>query len=147
LLVTGCASGGAGRGVLLEETVFSPSLGVDLQRMTPTSSGLYFQDLRVGQGESARSGLKVAVRYDGWLPDGRLFDSSQVAGEPISFTLGRREVIRGWEEGVEGMRVGGLRKLVIPSSLGYGRRGLGGVIPPDATLVFLIELVQVGGEA
>ncbi len=144
LVVVGCASGGPGVEPPLEETTFSPGLEVALERMTHTPSGVYMEDLREGQGEEARRGRRLTVHYQGWFPDGRLFDSTRESGGPVSFTLGRREVIQGWEEGLEGMRVGGLRRLVVPSRMGYGRRGVEGLVPPDAALVFEIELLQVG---
>ena len=94
---------------------------------------------------SAVSGQPVSVHYTGWLESGEKFDSSVDRGEPFSFSLGAGEVIRGWDEGVQGMKVGGKRQLKIPPSLGYGSRGAGGVIPPDATLIFDVELLAVGG--
>ena len=106
-------------------------------------SGLKFVDLTVGDGAIAESGKSVSVHYTGWLTDGTKFDSSVDRGQPFSFTLGAGQVIRGWDEGVAGMRIGGKRKLTIPSELGYGARGAGGVIPPNATLVFDVELLGV----
>ncbi len=111
--------------------------------MTTTSSGLQYDDLRVGDGAVARFGADVVVHYTGWLTDGTKFDSSRDRNEPFGFALGQGNVIAGWEEGVAGMRVGGQRKLVIPSDLGYGPWGAGDVIPPDATLVFEVELLAV----
>jgi len=108
-----------------------------------TASGLQYDDLRVGTGPSARFGTDVLVHYTGWLTDGTKFDSSRDRNEPFAFALGRGSVIAGWEEGVAGMRVGGLRKLVVPPALGYGAWGAGDVIPPDATLVFEVELLSV----
>ncbi len=106
--------------------------------------GLKYVDLVVGTGQLAEPGMNVSVHYTGWLTDGTKFDSSLDAGRPFTFKLGEGQVIRGWDEGVAGMRVGGKRKLTIPSELGYGRRGAaGGVIPPDATLVFDVELLAV----
>jgi peptidylprolyl isomerase len=125
---------------------YAPALDVDLGAMTRTDSGLYFRDVVAGEGAEARPGERVAVHYTGWLPNGQEFDSSR-AGEPFAFTLGAGEVIRGWDEGVAGMQVGGRRTLVIPSELGYGARGAGGVIPPGAVLVFDVELLGVGGGA
>lgn len=107
-------------------------------------SGLEYQELVVGSGDIATVGQRVTVHYTGWLTDGRKFDSSRDRGQPFSFPLGARQVIAGWDEGVQGMRVGGRRKLVIPSELGYGARGAGGVIPGGATLVFTVELLSVG---
>ena len=106
-----------------------------------TASGLQYDDLRVGQGAVARFGSDVIVHYTGWLADGRKFDSSRDRNDPFGFAIGQGNVIAGWEEGVAGMRVGGLRKLVIPPDLGYGAWGVGDVIPPDATLVFEVELL------
>jgi len=97
----------------------------------------------MGNGNSAAAGQRVSVHYTGWLTDGKKFDSSKDRGQPFVFALGRGEVIRGWDEGVSGMKVGGKRKLTIPPELGYGARGAGGVIPPNATLVFEVELLAV----
>lgn len=122
------------------ELEFDPALGVNLDQMTKTSSGLYWQDLVVGEGDEAVAGGWVTVHYTGWLHSGTRFDTS-VGGDPIRFNL--NQVIAGWGEGVPGMRVGGKRKLVIPPHLGYGSSG-NGPIPPNATLVFDIELIGVG---
>src|SRR5438105_5636876 len=100
------------------------------------ASGLKYDDLVVGTGPEAKKGQTVSVHYTGWLTDGTKFDSSKDRGQPFSFPLGAGRVIRGWDEGVAGMKVGGKRKLTIPPELGYGARGAAGVIPPDATLVF-----------
>jgi len=112
-----------------------------------TPSGLLIEDLVVGSGAQATVGQRVSVHYTGWLSDGgtagQKFDSSKDRGEAFMFSLGAREVIRGWDEGVAGMKVGGKRKLTIPPELGYGARGAGRVIPPDATLVFEVELLGV----
>ena len=110
---------------------------------TTTASGLKYEDVKVGTGETATAGRTVSVHYTGWLTDGKKFDSSQDRGKPFEFPLGGGRVIKGWDEGVQGMKVGGVRKLIIPASLGYGSRGAGGVIPPDATLVFEVELLGV----
>ena len=126
-----------------ESLTFAPELNVDLSAMTKQPSGLYTQDLTTGSGAEAASGKQVSVHYTGTLADGRKFDSSRDRGEPIDFTLGVGQVIKGWDEGVSGMKVGGRRKLVIPPELGYGARGAGGVIPPNATLVFDVELMGV----
>ena len=101
------------------------------------------EELVVGKGPEAVRGKTVEVHYTGWLTDGKQFDSS-VGGPPFSFRLGAGQVIEGWDRGVAGMRVGGKRKLEIPPGLGYGARGAGGVIPPNATLVFEVELLGVG---
>jgi FKBP-type peptidyl-prolyl cis-trans isomerase FkpA len=113
-------------------------------------TALQVQDNRVGSGNDAQAGRTVVVHYTGWLYDesrsdkkGRKFDSSRDRNEPFSFDLGAGQVIPGWDQGVAGMRVGGQRTLVIPPSLGYGARGAGGVIPPNATLVFDVELMDV----
>ncbi len=108
-----------------------------------TSNGLKIADIREGSGEVARSGDKVTVHYTGWLTDGKRFDSSVLRGKPFSFVLGAGNVIAGWDEGVQGMKEGGIRQLVIPSELAYGERGAGGVIPPNATLIFEVELLKV----
>ena len=106
-------------------------------------SGLEYQELKVGEGVEAKAGKVVDVHYTGWLLDGTKFDSSVDRGKPFSFHLGAGEVIRGWDEGVAGMKVGGKRKLRIPAELGYGSRGAGGVIPGNATLIFEVELLGV----
>jgi peptidylprolyl isomerase len=111
-----------------------------LQTMT-TSSGLKYQDLVVGNGPLPKAGRRVRVHYTGWLTNGKKFDSSLDRNEPFEFTLGRGEVIPGWDEGVATMHVGGKRKLTIPPGLAYGSTGAGGVIPPNATLVFEVELL------
>jgi len=107
-----------------------------------TPTGLQFSEIAAGQGPEAISGKSVTVHYTGWLTDGRKFDSSRDRSEPFRFGLGAGQVIRGWDEGVAGMKVGGRRRLIIPSSLGYGERGAG-PIPPGATLVFAVELLGV----
>jgi FKBP-type peptidyl-prolyl cis-trans isomerase len=107
-----------------------------------TKSGLKYTDLKEGTGAKAKKGDKVVVHYTGWLTSGKKFDSS-VGRTPFEFTLGAGKVIKGWDEGVAGMKVGGKRKLVIPPDLGYGKRGAGGVIPPNATLVFEVELLKI----
>lgn len=108
-----------------------------------TDSGLVYEDTVVGDGAAAQAGRTVVVHYTGWLTDGTKFDSSKDRDDPFSFPLGRGRVIAGWDEGVEGMKIGGTRKLTIPAKLGYGERGAGGVIPPNATLVFEVELLDV----
>ena len=109
-----------------------------------TPSGLVIEELEMGDGDEAVAGKQVTVHYTGWLTDGKKFDSSKDRGDPFSFPLGMRHVIAGWDEGVQGMKIGGRRKLTIPPQLGYGARGAGGVIPPNATLVFEVELLGVG---
>ena len=111
---------------------------------TKTASGLTIEELAIGDGETAAAGQSVTVHYTGWLTDGKKFDSSKDRKDPFVFPLGGGRVIRGWDEGVQGMKVGGTRKLTIPPQLGYGARGAGGVIPPNATLVFEVELLSIG---
>ena len=118
--------------------------------MTTTSSGMQLEDTTPGTGAEAATGQRVRVHYTGWLYDptaknsrGKKFDSSKDRDQPFSFGLGGGEVIRGWDEGVLGMKVGGTRVLTIPPEMGYGARGAGGVIPPNATLVFEVELLGV----
>jgi FKBP-type peptidyl-prolyl cis-trans isomerase len=109
-----------------------------------TPSGLMYWDVRVGNGEVAKEGSHVRVHYTGWLTTGKKFDSSVDAGQPFDFTIGNGEVIKGWEEGVTGMKVRGKRQLRIPPELGYGAEGTpGGPIPPNATLIFDIQLLAV----
>ena len=115
---------------------------------TTTESGLQYEELVTGEGAEAKAGQHVTVHYTGWLrnDDGSLgakFDSSKDRNDPFEFALGAGHVIRGWDEGVQGMKVGGQRRLTIPASLGYGARGAGGVIPPNATLIFDVELLAV----
>ena len=115
--------------------------------MIKTPSGLQYEDTVTGQGTTAKSGRRVRVHYTGWLYNngqaGAKFDSSKDRNQPFEFTLGGGQVIKGWDEGVAGMQVGGTRRLVIPPHLGYGARGAGGVIPPNATLLFEVELLGV----
>ena len=111
---------------------------------TRTRSGLEYWEIKVGTGDTAVAGKPVRVHYTGWLTNGTKFDSSVDRGQPFSFPLGAGRVIKGWDEGVAGMKVGGKRQLRIPPDLGYGPRGAGGVIPPNATLVFDVELIEVG---
>ena len=113
-----------------------------------TSSGLQYEENQIGSGDEATAGNHVSVHYTGWLqnPDGSAgskFDSSKDRNDPFAFPLGAGHVIKGWDEGVQGMKVGGIRKLIIPAALGYGARGAGGVIPPNATLLFEVELLAV----
>ena len=108
-----------------------------------TASGLKYTDTKVGTGAEAKAGQTAVVHYTGWLTDGKKFDSSKDRGQPFTFGLGGGQVIKGWDEGVQGMKVGGTRKLTIPSELGYGARGAGGVIPPNATLVFEVDLLDL----
>jgi FKBP-type peptidyl-prolyl cis-trans isomerase FkpA len=112
-------------------------------QLITTSSGLQYQILKEGSGSVAQSGKKVSVHYTGWLTNGTKFDSSVDRGQPFQFQLGAGQVIKGWDEGVAGMKIGEKRKLTIPSNLGYGERGAGGAIPPNATLVFDVELLEI----
>lgn len=116
---------------------------VNMDSSTTTPSGLQYKDLVIGAGEGARSGATAVVHYTGWLMDGTKFDSSLDRGVPFEFVIGRGQVIRGWDEGVGSMNVGGKRELIIPPDLGYGDRGAGGVIPPGATLKFEVELIEL----
>ena len=122
---------------------FAAELGIDTTALTRTSTGLRYQDVKVGSGEEATAGRTAVVHYTGWLTDGKKFDSSRDRGEPFSFPLGAGQVIPGWDQGVAGMKVGGRRKLVIPSDLGYGAQGAPPDIPPNSTLVFDVELLGV----
>lgn len=108
-----------------------------------TASGLKYEDITVGSGTPAQAGQQISVHYTGWLSDGVKFDSSKDRNAPFNFKLAGGSVIKGWDEGVQGMQVGGVRKLTIPPQLGYGARGAGGVIPPHATLIFEVELLAI----
>jgi FKBP-type peptidyl-prolyl cis-trans isomerase FkpA len=112
---------------------------------TTTASGLSYEDVEIGEGEEAKVGTVAVVHYTGWLDDAAhtRFDSSKLHGKPFSFTLGEGRVIAGWDEGVQGMKVGGIRKLFIPPELGYGAEGAAGVIPPNARLIFEVELLAL----
>jgi FKBP-type peptidyl-prolyl cis-trans isomerase len=116
---------------------------IDSAALTKTASGLAYEDMVTGTGPEAAAGQTAVVHYTGWLTDGTKFDSSRDRGEPFSFPLGAGQVIRGWDEGVAGMKVGGRRKLLIPSDLAYGDMGSPPVIPPKATLVFDVELLEL----
>jgi FKBP-type peptidyl-prolyl cis-trans isomerase len=109
--------------------------------LVSTSSGLQYEDLKVGTGESPKPGQTVIVHYTGWLTNGSKFDSSIDRGQPFEFQIGKGQVIKGWDEGVMSMKIGGKRKLTIPADLGYGARGAGGLIPPGATLIFEVDLL------
>ena len=122
---------------------FSAALEIDTTALTPTPSGLRYQDVKVGSGAVASAGKTVSVHYTGWLPNGEKFDSSRDRNQPFGFALGAGQVIAGWDEGVAGMKVGGRRKLVIPPDLAYGTAGAPPDIPPGATLVFDVELLDV----
>ncbi|MBS0307831.1 MAG: FKBP-type peptidyl-prolyl cis-trans isomerase [Proteobacteria bacterium] len=116
--------------------------------LTMTATGLQYEDINIGAGAEAAAGQHVSVHYTGWLQNadgsaGSKFDSSKDRNEPFDFPLGAGHVIKGWDQGVQGMKIGGVRRLVIPAALGYGARGAGGVIPPNATLIFEVELLGV----
>jgi FKBP-type peptidyl-prolyl cis-trans isomerase FkpA len=140
--VVATACDGDPAGIDVRDVTFAPELGIDLDAMTRSSNGLYQQDLEEGTGTTALASRTVAVLYRGWLPDATLFDERQDAANPFRFRLGAGSVIAGWDQGVQGMRAGGVRRLVIPPSLGYGDRPMGS-IPPNSVLVFEIRLLSV----
>ena len=115
------------------------------EQIVETATGLGYVEIVEGTGTRPKAGDSVSVHYTGWLKSGQKFDSSHERGQPLEFSVGRGQVIKGWDEGVGTMRVGGKRKLIIPAHLGYGDRGAGGVIPPGATLIFEVELVGIRG--
>ncbi len=130
--------------ILLIILILNPLSGKAAEEtMVTTASGLQYVDLVVGSGREAHAGETAVVHYTGTLIDGTKFDSSKDRNAPFSFRLGAGQVIKGWDEGVEGMKIGGIRKLVIPPQLGYGSRGAGTVIPPHATLNFEVELLDL----
>jgi len=138
LLLTACGKAGDPA-----EVPFDPALNIDLGAMTHTESGLYFQDVVVGTADpAATTGNIVSVHYTGWLSSGEMIDTSRDDGRPFAFTLGQGRVIQGWEEGLQGMRVGGQRRLVLPSWLAYGDEWVG-QIPPNSVLVFDVELMAI----
>jgi len=134
-LAAGCSRG--------EPTQSAATGGTPEGKMETTASGLQYVDVKPGTGESPQKGQQVTVQYTGWLADGTKFDSSRDRNQPFTFRIGQGQVIKGWDEGVATMKTGGVRKLVIPPDLGYGARGAGGVIPPNATLTFEVELLSV----
>ena len=138
LILSACGGSGDAKG-----DAASTEFAIDSSAMTRTASGLQYQDVAAGDGAEARDGQVAVVHYTGWLTDGTKFDSSRDRGAPFSFPIGAGQVIPGWDEGVAGMKVGGRRKLVIPANLGYGDMGAPPVIPPGATLVFDVELLDV----
>ena len=139
LILSACGGSGDEAG----DQAAGGDFAVDSSAMTRTSSGLRYQDVAVGEGAEVRQGQVAVVHYTGWLTDGTKFDSSRDRGTPFSFPVGAGQVIPGWDEGVAGMKIGGRRKLLIPANLGYGDMGAPPVIPPGATLVFDVELLDV----
>jgi len=125
------------------ENVMDKGAGFQSEKMLKTPSGLQYEDMVAGSGASPASGKKVTVHYTGWLTDGRKFDSSVDRNQPFVFQIGVGQVIPGWDEGVMTMKIGGKRKLIIPANLGYGAAGAGGIIPPNATLVFEVILLDI----
>lgn len=121
---------------------FAPALGINLAEMHRTGRGVHYRDLTVGEGLAVGTGFTVTIHYTGWLPDGTQFETSRLDNEPVTFRLGDGKVIRGWEDGLRGMRPGGVRQLVVPAGVAYGNRGLPPVIPPNTTLVFEIQLIS-----
>ena len=113
------------------------------EKVIEKDSGLKYVEIKVGDGKEAKKGDAVEVHYTGWLKDGTKFDSSVDRKKPFTFDLGEGQVIKGWDEGVAGMKVGGVRKLMIPPELGYGARGAGNAIPPNADLIFEVELLKI----
>jgi FKBP-type peptidyl-prolyl cis-trans isomerase len=139
LLTAACATA---PGPALEEIAFAPALAVSLPAMQRTASGIHYRELREGSGPAARQGQQARVYYVTWLADGTQVDGLAPPAEPLQFELGARQVIRGWDEGVAGMRAGGQRQLVVPAALAYGSRSVGR-IPRNSPLVFIVELVDV----
>ena len=144
LALTMAACGGTTdpSGASIESTTFAASLNVNLAAMTKTATGLYYRDLTAGTGTVATAGKTVKVHYQGWLPNGTKFDQNLAPTTPFAFTLGSGQVVAGFDEGITGMKVGGVRQIIIPPALGYGSRATG-PIPANSILVFSIELVAV----
>ena len=141
-LAIACGSDSTTAPVSIEQTTFASSLGVNLSASTKTASGLYYRDITVGTGATLASGRTVGMRYSGAFVNGTVFDANPAPKAVFTFVLGSGQVIKGWDEGLVGMKVGGTRQLIIPPSLGYGDEGNQG-IPPAATLVFEVELLGV----
>lgn len=138
----GCLdSSGPGQAVPIEETSFASSLGVDLKNSTKMASGMYYRDIAVGPGALVANGQTLDVWYTGWLSSGFQFDSNVGASLPLPFVLGNDNIIQGWHEGFQGMRVGGKRQLIIPATLAYGPGGFG-PIPGNAVIVFNVEVAS-----
>lgn len=127
----------------VSSVVAAPDKSPTIKKEVKMTDTLHIEEVKVGDGAEAKAGQRVKVHYVGNLVDGKKFDSSRDRGDPFTFTLGVGQVIKGWDEGVKGMKVGGVRKLTIPSDMGYGARGAGAVIPPNATLLFEVELLGV----
>lgn len=145
ILLAGCGdSSSTGSTQAKSPTITQVTKSPGSQGSTQAPTQLKIEDEVVGTGPAAKAGDKVTVDYTGWLTDGTKFDSSKDRNQPFSFSLGAGEVIKGWDQGVASMMVGGKRKLTIPPELGYGSRGAGSVIPPNATLVFEVELLKIG---
>ena len=137
------------RGLLLKSAVLIaaflilPSVVLAKSRMVTTPSGLKYQDTKVGHGPAVKTGQTVTIFYTGWLMDGRVFYSNKEINKPLTFPLGGHQVIPGWDEGIVGMKVGGVRKLTVPPHLGYGVVKVGSIIPPNVTLIFEIQLLEI----
>jgi FKBP-type peptidyl-prolyl cis-trans isomerase len=141
--LTACASGGgaAYAARTTESIPFASTLDVHLDKMTKTSTGLYYRDIEVGTGTVIKPLMEIKVYYNGWLTNGVKFDSTSVNQPPLTIPIGRGRVIKGWDEGIMGMRVGGRRQLIVPPELAYGSNRAG-MIPPDATLVFEVRVLS-----